>query len=98
MMLRSGKFRGHTHEHVKKQDKGYCAWVLRARREKQTQLPRDLRKFADHLKTQHGGVLTVGVHKGKFFDEVLKTSPDYGEWAGPFVFLGRAPPPSHALL
>ena len=76
IMLRCGKFRGHTHEHVKKQDRGYCAWVLRAQREKQL-LTRDLRKFADHLKKQHGGVLTVGSHKGKFFDEVLAKHPDY---------------------
>ena len=81
IMLRCGKFKGHTHEHVKKLDKGYCAWVLRAQREKQP-LPRDLRKFADHLKTQHGGILTVGIHKGTFFDEVLAKHPDYGDWAG----------------
>ena len=79
-MLRCGKFKGQTHEHVKKLDKGYCAWVLRAQREKQP-LPRDLRKFADHLATQHGGVLTVGIHKGTFFDEVLVKHPDYGAWA-----------------
>jgi len=84
-MLRCGKFRGHTHEHVKK-DKGYCAWVLRAQREKQP-LPRDLRKFAEHLKTTHGGVLTVGSHKGEFFDEVFKKHRDYGEWAGTCFFL-----------
>jgi len=84
-MLRCGKFRGHTHEHVKKQDRGYCAWVLRAQREKQL-LTRDLRKFADHLQKQHGGVLTVGSHKGKFFDEVLAKHPDYGDWAGTLFF------------
>ncbi len=59
----------------------YCGWLVRAHREKQS-LPRDLRKCAEQLATQHGGVLTVGAHKGAFFDEVLDKYPGYGDWAG----------------
>ena len=80
-MLRCGKHKGQTRDYVIKHDKGYCAWLLRARREKQD-LPRDLDKFAAHLAEQHGGILTVGIHKGMFFDEVLSKHPDYGDWAG----------------
>ena len=80
-MLRCGKHKGQTRDYVIKHDKGYCAWLLRARREKQD-LPRDLQKFAENLAEQRGGILTVGIHKGKFFDEVLTRHADYCDWAG----------------
>ena len=79
-MLRSGKYRGNTFEYVKEKDRRYCGWLLDAHREHQS-LPRDLRKFAQHLKKEHGGVLQVGCHKGSFFNDVLRDHPDYGEWA-----------------
>ena len=39
------------------------------------------REFASHLQEKRGGVLTVGVHKGTLFDEVLREHPDYCSWA-----------------
>ena len=79
-MLRCGKYRGQTRDYVIEHDRSYCAWLLRARREKQA-LPRDLDKFAAHLALQHGGILTVGIHKGKFYDEMLIKHADYCDWA-----------------
>ena len=29
----------------------------------------------------HGGVLVVGRHAGRFFADVLREDPEYGEWA-----------------
>ena len=85
MLLRSGKYRGHSVEDVKQRDKLYCGWLIRAHREHQA-LPPDLRKAAKQLHRRHGGVLTVGAHKGTFFDEVLEKHPGYGDWAGSSCF------------
>ena len=57
-LLRSGKYKGHTYEHVKNRDRQYCGWVLEACVEKP--LPRDLRMFARHLEKEHGGLVRVG--------------------------------------
>jgi hypothetical protein len=78
-MLRSGKYRGHTYEHVKDLDRPYCGWVLDANVE--TSLPRDMRVFARHIEREHGGVLRLGRHKGMWFRDAWKTHPDYCEWA-----------------
>lgn len=85
-MLRSGKHKGKAIEDVKLRDRSYCAWLVRAYKGKAS-LPRDLRKFAMTLTRDHGGVLTVGLHKGKFYDEVPES---YMEWASDLIYPGDA--------
>ena len=78
-MLRCGKHCGRPFD-VAATDVGYCAWVLRERANG-TKLSRDLKSFANYIEQEHGGVLVVGRHSGKFFDEVLRDDADYAEWA-----------------
>ena len=78
-MLRCGKHCGRPFS-VAATDVGYCAWVLRERANG-TKLSRDLKSFANYIEQEHGGVLVVGRHSGKFFDEVLRDDADYAEWA-----------------
>ena len=54
------------------------------------------RLSAEHLKKQHGGILTVGIYKGTFFDEVLRLHSDCGDWAGaPAFCFGHPPTPRY---
>ncbi len=46
-MLLHGKYRGHTYEYVKANDRRYCAWLMEEHRDQP--LPRDLRDFAKEL-------------------------------------------------
>jgi len=78
-MIRSGKHKGKTWDDLKK-DRPYCEWLIRAHREQPT-LPKDLKRFAASMTEEHGGILSVGVHKNKWFDDVVKQFPDYAEWA-----------------
>ena len=68
-VLRHGKYRDRSFGHVENEDRDYCAWVLRA-----LDLPPSLRLSACYLKNRHGGIMTVGRNKGKFFDEVSSRS------------------------
>ena len=79
-MLRCGKHAGRPFADVAATDVGYCAWVLREKTEGR-RLSRDLKAFANFIQDVHGGVLVVGKHAGRFFDDVLRDDPDYGEWA-----------------
>jgi len=78
-MLRRGKHHGSTFEQAA-EDRGYCAWVLRATADGK-RLPQDLRSFSNYIKDKHGGILYVGKHKNRFFDEVLRDDPAYVTWA-----------------
>ena len=49
-----------------------------------------LKRFREYLVKTHGGILTIGKHRGKFYDTVLGADPDYCEWA----IQPRARPPS----
>ena len=40
-----------------------------------------MRLFQHYLKQTHGGIFSVGKHKGRFFDEVLEMDPAYTLWA-----------------
>ena len=71
-MLRRGKHRGEWFQDVTAIDRRYCAWVLREK-----VLP--LHSFYRYLIKAHGGILNVGMHKGRFFDEVLEGAPEYCE-------------------
>ena len=46
-----------------------------------------MKAFATYLKQQHGGLMTVGKHAGKFFDELMKEDPDCS-WTG--YYAGRS--------
>ena len=63
-MLRVGKYRGAAFEEVAQRDRSYCAWVLREH-------PPGLKNFYKYLVERHGGLLHIGKHKGKYFDEVM---------------------------
>ena len=78
-MLRCGKYMGHSFEHVAAEDRDYYAWILRASDDGK-RLPRDLTSFNNFLREHHGGVLSVGKNKAKFFDEVARDDPRYCEW------------------
>ena len=80
-MLRCGKHAGRPFHEVAVVDVGYCSWVLREMREGKKTLPRDLMALARFLEQEHGGVLDVGKHRGRFFDSIFKDDPDYAEWA-----------------
>ena len=74
-LLLNGKYKSHTFSHAEA-DRGYCIWVLGS-----PLLPLSLRLFQLYLKQQHGGILRVGKHKGRFFDEVLQLDTAYTLWA-----------------
>ena len=78
-MLKYGKHTGAPYEKVAAEDRKYCAWILREERES-NQLSRNMKSFAQYLKQQHGGLMTVGKHAGKFFDELLRDDPEYASW------------------
>ena len=79
-MLRCGKHSGRPFADVAAADPSYCAWVLRERANG-TRLSRYLKAFANYVQDVHGGVLVVGKHSGRFFDEVLRDDADYAECA-----------------
>ena len=79
-MLKHGKHSGAPYQQVAAEDRKYCAWVLREERES-NQLSHNMKAFATYLKQQHGGLMTVGKHAGKFFNELMKEDPEYAIWA-----------------
>ena len=80
VMIRCAKHTGRSFGDVAAADPSYCAWVLRERANG-TRLSRDLKSFANYVQDVHGGVLVVGKHSGRFFADVLRDDPEYGEWA-----------------
>jgi alanine-alpha-ketoisovalerate/valine-pyruvate aminotransferase len=44
-------------------------------------LPSGFNSFYKYLINVHGGIMSVGKHKGRFFDEILADAPDYCQWA-----------------
>ncbi len=79
-MLRCGKHCGRQIHEVAATDPWYCAWVVRERAEGK-KLPRDLNALAKFIEHEHGGVMQVGKHRGKFFNAILQDDPDYADWA-----------------
>ena len=79
-MLRCGKHAGQRFEDVASGDPSYAAWVLREKADGK-KLPRDLKSFAKFIEQFHGGILEVGRHRLRFFDEVLRDDPDYADWS-----------------
>ena len=73
-MLKIGKHRGASFA-AASCDRSYCAWVLREK-----DLAQGLRKFRAYLVDAHGGILNIGKHKGKFFDELVAEEENYCAW------------------
>ena len=76
-MLSCGKYKGKTFADISEQDRSYCAWVLRT----QHMLSPSFQHFAEYLRRQRGGLLSVGRNKHKYFDELWLTQKDYCYWA-----------------
>ena len=79
-MLHCGKHAGRAFADVAATDWPYCAWVLREKAEG-SNLSRGLKAFAKYIQDVHGGVLEVGKHRGRYFNEVLRDDLEYGDWA-----------------
>ena len=78
-VMKFGKHNGAPYERVAAEDRKYCAWVLREDRQS-SQLNRTMKSFAVYLKKQHGGLMSVGKHAGKWFDELIAEDPEYAVW------------------
>ena len=74
--LRVGKHAGCSFGDVVRQDRDYCAWILRAGR-----LVKPLVPFAKFLEKEYGGMLEVGRYKGEWYKKVLEDDLDYCAWA-----------------
>ena len=74
-LLLNGKYKDCTFLQAEA-DRGYCGWILGSQ-----SLPLSLRLFQHYLRQRHGGLFSVGKHKGRFFDEVLHSDPAYTLWA-----------------
>jgi hypothetical protein len=78
-IMKFGKHNGAPYERFAAEYRKYCAWVLREDRQS-SQLNRTMKSFAVYLKKQHGGLMMVGKHSGKWFDELIKEEPEYAVW------------------
>ena len=63
--FKAGKHVGQSFERVAADDRRYGAWALREEREG-GQLSRNLAGFVKYIKARHGGVMTVGKHRGLY--------------------------------
>ena len=77
-LLRQGKHVGRTFEDVAKEDRSYVEWTLREGRS--GELSPNLAAFAQYVKTEFGGLMTVGKHKDRYFSELLDADPGYADW------------------
>ena len=82
-MLHRGKHRGQRFVDVSKDDRPYCAWVLR-------EGGPAFGPFAEYLRSQHGGVMSVGKYKGQFFRDIWRQDPEYCAWALELIDPGPA--------
>ena len=63
--IKNGKYAGQSFERIAAEDRRYCAWALREEREG-GQLSRNLAGFVKFVKERHGGVMTIGKHRGLY--------------------------------
>ena len=73
-VLRVGKHKGKSYSAVAESDRSYCSWVLRLGSHSTSS---GLDKFASYLKKNHGGILPVGWHKGKFYKQIIEEDSNY---------------------
>ena len=64
--FKNGKYAGQSFEKIASDDRGYSAWALREERDGGGQLSRNLAGFVKYVKQRHGGVMTIGKHRGLY--------------------------------
>ena len=85
--MRHGKHRCMTFSELARSERDYVSWVLRS-----DSLPTSLREFARFVRSEFGGMLTVGKHRMSYFTEILERDPAYCVWVAQLVSLtGSAP-------
>ena len=97
VMIRCGKHAGRPFGDVAATDPWYCAWVLREKADG-TKLSRDLGSFAKYIQDVHGGVLEVGKHRGRYFRDVVREDPEYGQWVASLENPGKPMIPFHEYV
>ena len=78
-LLMQGKHLGKSFADVAL-DRSYVNWAFRE--SENGDLSSNLASFVQYVKDEHGGLLTVGKHKGKYFTEALEEDPQYAKWCG----------------
>ena len=68
--IRHGKHRGNTFDEIADSDRDYCSWILRT-----PHLPTSLSCFASYLRSEYGGIVGVGRHRNKFYQEIFTEDP-----------------------
>jgi hypothetical protein len=76
-LILNGKYRERLFSEVEHADIDYCAWVLRS---PPNSLPPSLRLFQCYLRRKRGGVIRVGKHRGRYFNELFSGEPAYATW------------------
>jgi hypothetical protein len=76
----AGKHAGHSFQKIAAEDRRYSAWALRLEREDGGKLSRNLAAFVKYVRALHGGVMSIGKHRGLYFNELLSNDPAYVEW------------------
>ncbi len=65
-LFKNGKYAGQSFEKIAADDRGYSASALREERDGGGQLSRNLAGFVKYVKQRHGGVMTIGKHRGLY--------------------------------
>ena len=77
-LLLQGKYVGRTFEDVAKEDRSYVEWAFREARS--GELSSNLAAFVHYVRVEHGGLMTIGKHKDRYFKELLLEDPEYADW------------------
>ena len=65
--FKNGKYAGQSFERVASEDRRYSAWALREQEEGGGKLSRNLASFfVKFIKDRHGGVMSIGKHRGLY--------------------------------
>lgn len=76
--LLQGKYVGRAFEDVAKEDRSYVEWAFREARS--GELSSNLAAFVHYVKLEFGGLMTIGMHKGRYFKEIIQEDPEYADW------------------
>ena len=77
-LLLQGKHVGRAFEDVAKEDRSYVEWAFREA--SSGELSSNLAAFVWYVKFEHGGLMTIGKHKDRYFKELLQEDPEYADW------------------
>ena len=75
-MLRYGKHRGVSFADVLKNDRPYCAWVIKV-----PGLPQWLKSFRKFMLHHAGGIIEIGMHRLSTYHEIYTKQAEYCDWA-----------------